>query len=149
MALSVMPDEEMKYFERTVSWIGIENPENDTIQTKSLVCLHSFTPGGHPFPWITAILLKRKEDSAMLPYMSFFVAFSNYTYQIFIPFSPKDDHIIGKRLDLKCFPNIHNDILGAGKVKYTLINMSDNNTIRGELNEMTMHYDKKTELHVE
>lgn len=146
MALSIMPEEEMINFRDTVSWLNIENAEDDKINTDSFVCFHSFTPGGHPFPWITAVLLKRKRDDLLLPYMSFFIAFSNYTFQIFLPFSAKDDHILNKKIQLVFFPNIHHDISKYGNVKYRLLNFSKNQIVEDEKSDMIMHFNKKIEF---
>ena len=141
MALSIMPKEEMNNFQDTISWINIERAEDDKIKTDHFVCFNSFTPGGHPFQWITSILLKRKRDDLILPYMSFFIAFSNYTFQIFIPFSKKDDHILNQKIKLCFFPNIHHDISKYGNVKYRLLNFSRNQIIKDET-----HFDKKITL---
>jgi len=143
MALSIMPEEEIINFKDTVSWLNIEKPEDDKIKTDSFVCFHSFTPGGNPFPWITVVLLKRKRDDLILPYMSFFIAFSNYTFQIFIPFSIRDKHILNKKIDLVFFPNIHHNTSKWGNVRYQLLNFSKNQIVENEKSDMTMHYDKK------
>jgi len=143
MALSVMPEEEIINFRDTLSWLNIENTENDKIETNSLVCFHSFTPGGHPFPWITAILLKRKRDDLLLPYMAFFISFSNYTFQIFVPFSQRDSHILNQKIQLFFFPNIHHDTSKYGNVSYRLLNFSKNEIVEDERIEMIMHFDKK------
>jgi hypothetical protein len=147
MALSIMPEVEMINFKDTVSWLNMENAEDDKIKTDSLVCFHSFTPGGHPFPWITVILLRRKRDDLLLPYMSFFIAFSNYTFQIFIPFSQRDSHILNQKIRLVFFPNIHHDTAKYGDVNYRLLNFSKNEIVESEKSEMVMHFDKKIKLY--
>lgn len=146
MALSIMPEEEMTNFKDTICWLNIENTDEDKIITDSFVCFYSFTPGPHPFPWITAVLLKRKQDDLIMPYMSFFIAFSNYTFQIFLPFSQKDTHILNKKIKLKCFPNIHHDSAKHGNVKYQLLNFSKNQIIKDEQSDMIMHFDRKIQI---
>jgi len=137
MALSIMPEDEISNFKNTISWINIENFEDDAIKTNSFVCLHSFTPGRDPFPFITATLLKRKRDDLIVPYMSFFLSFSNYSFQIFIPFTKKDENILGKQIPLEYFPNFYSDNIN---VKYRIINLSKNEIVKNDMNKMTYKF---------
>jgi len=102
--------------------------------------VYSFAPGPRPFPWITSLLLKRKEDTDPMPYMIFFIAFSSFTFQIAIPFCEKDSHLMGKTVSVPAFPNLYHDGKQWGNVRYSLINMSSNELVRNESSHMAVHF---------
>ena len=142
MAISLLPENELHHFTETIKWLNIENPSDDPVTTQdafSSMC--SFTPGPKPFPWIMAALMKRKTDTAALPFMIFFIAFSHFTFQIAIPLSDMDSHLIGKKLTLPAFPNLYHDGTPLGKVKYFAINLSSNNMVSNEDNHISLHFD--------
>ncbi len=149
MGVSILPDNELPHFTDTLNWLLIQNPVDDPVKAEGpfgTIC--SFTPGPKPFPWTVATLLKRKNDTADLPYMIFFVAFSNFTFQIALPFSNKDQHLICKQLTLPVFPNIYHDGTAAGKVRYSAVNFALNDYVRSESDHLYLHYDsiKETRL---
>lgn len=87
MAISILPDNEISHFTDTLNWLRIENPQDDPVTAEgpfNTIC--SFTPGPKPFPWIMATLLKRKKDTADLPYMVFFIAFLILHFKLRFPF---------------------------------------------------------------
>ncbi len=146
MGISILPDSELPYFTDTIKWLLIENPQNDPVAAAgpfSTIC--SFTPGPKPFPFIMATLLKRKVDTADLPYTIFFIAFSNFTFQIALPFSNKDCHLIGKQLTLPAFPNIYHDGTAAGMVRYSAVNFALNDYVRNESDHIFIHFNSITE----
>jgi len=142
MALSLMPDSEVCYFKDTIKWIMLKNPSEDNWSTESLKCIRSFTPGPHPFKWITAILLKRKNDDFIMPYMSFFLAFTNYTFQIFLPLTEKDLHLEGKTISIPAFPNLYEGVSSVHNVTWNVLNLSSNEFVKEEISSMVMHFDE-------
>lgn len=142
MAISLMPYDELTYFKDTIKWLMIRNVSDDNFSTESLKCIRSFTPGPHPFKWVTAILLKRKEDSQMTPYMSFFITFANYTFQIFIPLSKKDKNLHGETVTIPAFPNIYEDVSATHDVSWNVLNLSSKELIKEQASIMTMHFDE-------
>lgn len=141
MAISILPENELHHFTKTIEWLNIENHLDDTVTTKgAFSTIYSFTPGPKPYPSIMAILLKRKIDAAALPFMIFFIAFSHFTFQIAIPLSGMDDHWVGKQLTLPAFPNIYHDGTPFGNVKYLAIDLSSNRTVCDESDRMYLNY---------
>jgi hypothetical protein len=78
--------------------------------------------------------------------MMFFVAFYNFTFQIALPFSDKDTHLLGKQVTLPAFPNVHHDGTQWGKVQYHLINLSSNDVVSNESSHMSVHFDTYTKI---
>jgi hypothetical protein len=59
-----------------------------------------------PFPQPIVVLFKRNVpiDAA---YMSFFIAFGNVSYQIFMPCPTKDEYLRGKTINMPPFPHFY------------------------------------------
>jgi len=132
MGLSLLPEEELRNFSRTFKWLQISSPEKDTYNIKCLVCVRSFIPGADPFNQPMAILLRRKNEKIIAPYMYFFLGFSNYTFQIFIPFSERDENLKGKTFNIEPFPHPF-EILGSeDKIKFYYKNLSQLENTREE-----------------
>lgn len=136
IALTLLPEEEMKYFKDTIDWLLLTN-EKDSIKTDCFLCVRTFTE--IPVETINVILMKRKKDSLMLPYSQIFLAFSNYTFQIFIPFCSKDDHLIGKSITFEDFPNPYE--LTNPDLKYNTVNLSDNEILYNDIENMVVTFD--------
>jgi len=107
-----------------------------------LKCIRSFIPGPHPFRRVTAILLRRKADAQITPYMSFFIAFSNYTFQIFIPLSEMDRRFDGKTVTIPAFPNIFESVSANNDVSWQVLNLSSKEFIREQSSIITMRFDE-------
>jgi hypothetical protein len=120
MALSLMPRSELQHFVDTICWISALTPE-DTQMDGKLFCFCSVSPTA--LKGIDILLLKRKSLSARLPYMSFYIAFSNFTYQIFLPFSSLDRHLIGSTIQMHRLPALHESL---DHVTYTVEDLSSN-----------------------
>ena len=135
MALSLLGEAELKNFSRTVRWL---NPnDNVNITTKSLLCIISISPSYMSSDMIHTYLFKRKNDSDLVPYMSFFIMFSCYSFQIFIPFSEKDKHIINKDLELKSFASIMKE---NEDINFFVKEFSSENPVYSEFNKYTIHF---------
>lgn len=80
-----LPEVELSHFPELKAWLR----EKD-VATKKVygdgnhLCSMSFVPGPKPFPCPVVALLRRK-TAVTAPYAVFFVAFANWTYQIFVP----------------------------------------------------------------
>ncbi len=145
MALTLLPEEELMHFQETFKWLQIRDIGQDPIPSmpeNKFVCWYSFTPGVSPFPWITTALMKRKRDDAEIPYMFFFIAYSNYTYQILIPHCEKDMLHDGKEIKFYRFPNIFHKQLSRGAVSYKTLDLTSNEPVKGIKNEFILGFEK-------
>jgi hypothetical protein len=102
MALAIIPEQELCNFRHTLDWLNIRNPEDDTLKTSMLLCLRSRSPAS--LRAIDALLLRRRDPNAPVPYVTFFIAFYNFSFQIFLPLSHKDQHLMGQDLQICHFP---------------------------------------------
>jgi hypothetical protein len=130
IALGLMPRSELQHFANTLRWIAIRNPEDDHLDAK-FYCFYSVSPVA--LSGIDALLLKRKSPSAALPFMSFYLAFANFTYQIFLPFCDLDRHLIGTSVEMPRLPAFQ-EVLG--QVEYIIEDLSSNEISKGEKDEL-------------
>jgi hypothetical protein len=144
MALAIMPASEIQYFKETIEWIGRE-PTDDLIKTQSLVCLRWFAPGPRPLPYPSAVIGRRKNESATVPYVFFFLAFDNYAFQIHIPFCTRDRHFEGNKVQLIYFPDPFDARQGFGPVSRDAINLSSNDVVRDQQWSYSLQFESKSE----
>jgi hypothetical protein len=140
MALSLLGEAELINFGKTLCWLN--SNDNMNIPAKSLICVISISPSYMASDTIYTYLFKRKNDTDLVPYMSFFIMFSCYSFQIFIPFSEKDKHLINKDLELKSFASImkeNEDIYFFAK------DFSSEKSVYSDFNKYTMHFSSITE----
>lgn len=148
MALSIMPEKNMCHFKESVEWI-MKNPEDDFLETNSLICFLSFVPGPLPFRHISARLWIRKNQSENVPYSIFAIAFANYVCQIFIPFCDLDKHLEGQKTKIAWFTPSMNQTINDAPVKRFKINLSSNERETMEQISMVMAYRDCTVQHCE
>lgn len=140
MALGLMPKDELKHFVNTIHWIREVVPEEDCIQGK-FFCFCSVSPAS--LNGIDILLLKRKSAYADLPYMTFYLAFRNFTFQIFLPLCSMDRHLVGKTINVPRIPALHERIDG---VKYSLEDFSSNELQSDELD--ILHFKFQGEMQI-
>ena len=84
MALTLMPEEELGNFSDAFKWIKEKQHKNSNYSFYSLIAFYSYSK--IQFPFITAILLKRKEQiKSGIPYFIFRLTYANFSFQIYIP----------------------------------------------------------------
>lgn len=105
MALSVMPETDVPDYGHTISWILNPDHAVDAEHFKWLTCYNTFLPGPMQpgFGW--SLLLKRKDDAALLPSMIYIVTTMNQSFQIMLPCSHKDNHLIGNKVQIPSYPS--------------------------------------------
>lgn len=145
MAYTLLPEVELPHFPELKAWLR----EKD-VTTKKVygdgnhLCSMSFVPGPKPFPCPIVALLRRKTTVAA-PYAMFFVAFANWTYQIFVPCPRQDNALAGKNIQIYLYPHFYQlqpwRALGAVQVKNT--DLSDPER-RAEPKKINLHFDSMT-----
>jgi hypothetical protein len=105
-AYSIIHESELQYLLAINEWLLEED-----VSTKHIygngghLLLQTFVPGFKPFPNLVVALLRRKTNEAT-PYLMFFVAYGNVTYQIFPPCPQKDSHMTGQTIQLARYPHL-------------------------------------------
>lgn len=144
MALSIMPENELIYFQETIKWI-LKDVEKDDISFNYLPLLYEFVPGQNPFRAITTALLKRKESTLHnVPYMYFFLTFKNIRLQIYIPLNEKDKDLKGK-VTLHHFPSRYcfMDDYPYGNPQLGIHDLSPHELIKNEEDRLSIKYESK------
>lgn len=144
MALTIIDDDELPYFQNAIKWINEEDHNKSTFKISDLKCIFSLTPGPLPHDFTTCLLFKRKEKHKdNVPYMQFLLAYGNFTFQIYLPMSEKDPEKgtysitpIPTPFDLK------NEF---GAPKYSILNFTSTKKIKNEEVSMKMSYESMEE----
>lgn len=103
MALSVMPEDSLKFFENAISWIM--NSDHSKLIMKPLIIFQKFYPGIRPYdkPIVNLFTNKRNGDNNY-PSCIFSLAFGNIKYQIVVP-SNIDMMIQNNKISISIIPN--------------------------------------------
>lgn len=101
MALSIMPESELKYFYDLVLYV---KEEKDSVAKGLSAVIETFTPGSTPYSKIMNFILIRKNDSINIPYVFYIVAFGNSMYQIIVPSLIKDKNLFESKATLNIIP---------------------------------------------
>jgi len=106
MALTIMPEDELIYFEETLKWISDVQHDSPSYNLRSLYADLSTTvsPLNNGFSTIYCQIYKnrdtRKFMSSIMPYMVFVLAYGSFAFQIHIPLCSRDIQLT----DFKQFP---------------------------------------------
>ena len=107
MAYGLLPKVELSNFEELRLWLLEEDVASRKIYGhKSHWCFHTFVPGPSPFPQPIIAVLRRKAD-VVAPYLMFFLAFGNWTYQIFVPCPKMDSVLANKQFNAVVYPHVY------------------------------------------
>ncbi len=105
MALTVMPEADLPNYSHTINWVMNPDHTVDAQHFAWLSCYNTFLPGPMQpgFGW--SLLLRRKDDTALLPSMIYVVTTMNQSFQIMLPCTPKDDHLVGEKVTIPPYPS--------------------------------------------
>ncbi len=141
-AFTLLPDGELANFQELRLWLN----EKDVVTRKVYAnkghwCFHTFVPGPSPFPNPIVALMRRKQNIEA-PYLLFFLAFGNWTYQIFVPCPEMDRVMEGKALQIVRYPHLYmlQPWLAKGRVQQAEIYM-DAAERKSESRTLRMRYD--------
>lgn len=106
-AFTLLPPDELIYFEELKQWLLQEDLTTGQVYANgSHLCHTTFVPAFQPFRQPIVLLLKRNEQIEA-GYMSFFIAFGNVSYQIFLPSPSQDNHLLGKTIQMTPYPHFY------------------------------------------
>ena len=143
MALTIMEDDELVHFEKTLNWINEEKHDESRYFMSSLQCIFSITPGPLPHDFTTCILLKRKSDNLEnVPYMIFILAYGNYTFQIFVPMCDLDAR--GEPFSMIPIPTPFDFKNEYGSPDYKILDFYSTDKCKGEEVSLTLGFEKMT-----
>lgn len=143
MALTIMSEEELLNFDKTLSWINEEKHDESSFTIHNLKCIFSITPGPLPHDFTTCMLFKRKDNHVdSVPYMTFLLAYGNFTFQIFLPMCDKDKK--DETYHMFSIPSPFDFKNQYGKPQYQLLDFTSKDKVKNEEVNMTMGFEKMT-----
>ncbi|WJI44006.1 hypothetical protein NL532_25815 [Mesorhizobium sp. C120A] len=145
-AYTLLPDSELDNFTELREWLKEKDVETSKVYGDgNHLCLQTFVPGPKPFPDAIIALLKRKTE-IYAPYLTFFIAFGNWTYQIFPPCPKKDVAFIGKTIPLIFYPHLYQlqPWLATSAIQSSMLGLDDPER-RSEFKQVNMHVEVTAE----
>lgn len=145
MAMTIMPEKELKYFSATLDWL-----QGKFEYDKNLIVRFRYYPGIRPLPFVSCMLFKRKEDAlkAAVPYCLFGLAYSNFVFQIHVPCCENDADLHGKKVDILLIPTPLDFSIETLKLPNNL-NFSSNEKVKNEPVSISLSYEKLIEVPVD
>lgn len=142
MAYTLLPENELPNVEELRKWLL----ESDVSTAKvygagSHWCYQTFVPGPAPFSFPVAALLRRKSDITA-PYLMFFLAFGNWSYQIFAPCPQKDSSLSNNKIEIVPYPHFYmlQPWLAPGPIQRIQL-ILDDEARKSDSKTLNMHFD--------
>lgn len=145
MALTIIDESELINYEDTLEWINEEKHDDSRFRLTDLKCIFSFTPGPLPYEFTTCTVFKRKDNHIdNVPYMIFLLAYGNYTFQIYLPMSKKDEG----EINFISIPTPYDYENKFGPKKYNILDFSSTQKVKNEEVNLPLKFDsiKKKDL---
>lgn len=131
MALAVMPPAYLPKFAHAVDWIKRKNHAVGAAQVAgSAKCRFIFQPGPMPPDYSHCTLLVRKSPDALIPYMLFSLTMGNQTFQIMVPWTHCDNHLVGHTFVMPEFPAYYGHGYKFGGPVATTLDLASPENIR-------------------
>lgn len=146
MALTIMPENELVNFSRTIDWINEPDHNSSTYTFQSLPILFSIASGQHPFNFISCSLFKRRASHhENVPHVIFLLAYSNYVFQVFLPLSEQDIPKIKEPFIMKYLVTPVDMMQGSGALRRLKLDFIGKKLVKGEEASITMSFSRMQE----
>lgn len=140
IGLTLMPDEELEPFARTLDWIRHRDHSRSWIGQAPLI--HTFQNGPMPNDKIIALVLRRKEGVTGIPYSFLILGYGNDVFQVVLPAPAKDADVNGTTFKLVPFPSPGGpDPAKYGRAKPKVVDMTGRAVVRGEETQIRIGYE--------
>lgn len=119
VALSLMSDTELLNFADSMAWVLEQDHSQRADIFGKAVAFLAFTPGLMPdrYGWVE--LFRRRHHALRIPYMVLVLVAMNFTFQIYVPLSSKDHHLVGETVTMPSFPAGINGGYEFGETEFT------------------------------
>lgn len=88
-AISILPNDLLSDCEHTILWLL----DKAAVNINKFPVLYAFTPGINPYKNGKALILKRKDPEAAMPFLWFIIGTANFLFQTLVPFCKSDGWI--------------------------------------------------------
>ncbi len=144
-AYALLPEDELPHFEELRLWLCEDDLQTGMVYSDGAhYCYQTvvFTP--KPFPKPIVALLRRKEQIDA-PYMTFFIATGNFSYEIFLPCPAKDNHMSGKQVSFHIYPHLYQlqPWLAQGKISEVQLDLSATERTIPEKQSFTWSFEER------
>lgn len=140
IGLTLMPDDELAPFARTLEWIRDRDHERSWIGQAPLI--HTFQNGPMPNDKIIALVLRRKAGVTGVPYSFLILGYGNDVFQVVLPAPAEDASVNGQTLTLVPFPTPGGpDPLKYGRARPKTVDMTGRSVVRGEETQVRIGYE--------
>lgn len=144
MAMTIMPEEELKNFSYTLEWL-----QGKIKYDKNLIVSFRYYSGRKPFPFVSCMLFKRKDNAPKLvPYGLFCLAYSNFVFQIHIPCCNNDVILGGKETKIVLIPTPLDYNIKTFK-KPVYLNFSSNEKVKNEPVSIPLSFEKMIDVPID
>jgi hypothetical protein len=143
IGLSLLKGNEVHLYEN--ARIFLETSDNDKLNIKNdfLLVFGYFISGPPVYREPVARLYKKKDINSRIPEMQIIVSFSNYVYQMVLPFGAGDNWLAGQKVENPIFPLLiaknHPDI----KYKDFILDFRDCEKVYNHESKLTINYERK------
>lgn len=146
MALSIMDKDEIVNFKNTIKWINEPDHSKSNYQIGNLKAIFTFITGKKSSHTVCFLLKRRKNNNNEVPYMLFFLSYSNFNFQIYLPLCELDKHLLNKTVKIYSVPNVFeiDDEQFDGQTR-TLLDLSSIDKVKDEIVEIFHSYDNSVE----
>lgn len=146
LGLSMIPEDELKNFNYTKKFL-LENSNNDKFENFNLLRIFGYHIPGPPVfdkPFIQ--LFKSKKEN--LPIYQIILYYSNYQFQMAIPFGVNDENLQGKKINLPIAPLLVDSSITDkfGEEKFLNLDLTSNNKKTNEPQNITFSYESFEEI---
>ncbi|EDZ57027.1 transcriptional regulator, AbrB family protein [Bacillus cereus H3081.97] len=143
MALSLIPKEQIKNFDKTIEWLL-----DDQLKIKpnsQLILIEQFVPGPKPYPNVQMLAFSRKTNKKTNnPYYVFLLCYSNFVYQIYVPFCKFDTGL--ENINVTAFPSNYALVFPEGTIRPDFKDFSSSEKTKKEPISIEFTYDKKIDI---
>ncbi len=142
MAIAACPNTELPALTHLAAWIRNPRHTYESFPYKPLMVMEQFTPGPMPYRGVHAILFKRKNNAAMLPYLQFATAFGNSTFQIVLPMPTQDEHWLGQQIKFYYIPLPFDENYPYGETRRCQRDFTSPDVCKNQEFTVHMHFDE-------
>ena len=147
MGLSIIPDQYVEDYEIALAML-CSNKKNPTTNDPFLK-LNMYSHPGPSFPSPSAILFEKKNKRDLMPMHIVCIMFHNYTYQLVLPLSKKDQSMYDGKTQITVPhmpPFIDTHFANKyGNPKGHVLNFNTDKVVKGEKNDVTFSFEDYTD----
>lgn len=132
MALTIIPQNEMIHFDRTLEWINEDRHDDGKFVFDALCLFHGKVESSKRESGISALVVKRKEHTDKVnPYLMFRLTYGSFMFQVPIPLCDKDTTTSFSHFPY--MPTLTDLKYGFNKMELGLMNLRLSEVVRTEM----------------